>query len=285
MKKQKLTILFFFLSFFLLIPFSFTIAEELTITTYYPSPHGVYMNLITLNDTYLALNTGAVGIGTNAPQATLHIKDDTGTLLLLERNGIGDLWALGVDAARFSLMNRTTGGLPIVVGNNGNIGIGTGSVPTYQLQLSADSAAKLSTTTWTVTSDSRVKKDIRPYTNGLNTIRGINPVWFKHNGKGGFPVDTKDNVGVIAQEIVKVAPYTIDTYKAKLNPEDTEETELLNFNPHALLFDLINAVKELDTTVTQLKQENQELKQTNKDLKAEIDAIKIRLDSLAEKKK
>ena len=83
-----------------------------------------------------------------------------------------------------------------------NVGLGiTG--PTYQLQLSTDSAAKPGTNTWTVASDARIKTDIRPFTDGLNTILGINPVWYKYNGLGGFTADGKDNVGVIAQDIEK----------------------------------------------------------------------------------
>lgn len=116
---------------------------------------------------------------------------------------------------------------------NFNLGIGTAS-PSYQLQLSTDSVAKPSTNTWTIVSDRRVKKDIRPYTNGLSIVKKINPVWFKYNGKGGFPDDNQNHIGVIGQEVIKVAPYTINTFKAKLNPEDKEPTELLNFNSHAL---------------------------------------------------
>jgi hypothetical protein len=34
-------------------------------------------------------------------------------------------------------------------------------------------------------------------------------------------------------------------FKAKLNPDDEEETELFDWNGHALTFALVNAVKEL----------------------------------------
>lgn len=161
---------------------------------------------------------------------------------------------------------------------SGNVGIGT--TPTYQLQLSTDSAAKPSTNTWTIASDARVKKDIRPYTNGLSIIKRIKPVWFKYNGKAGLPLDNQDHIGVIGQEIVKVAPYTVNTFKTKLNPEDKEPTELLNFNSHAFTFDLINAVKELDANITKLSQENQELKRANKELSQELTRFKERLARL-----
>ena len=149
-------------------------------------------------------------------------------------------------------------------GNNfsitgGNVGIGTTS-PTAQLELSTDSAKKPSTNAWTIASDARIKTNIRPYSDGLSVITRIRPVWFQYNGKAGFAKDGKDHIGVIAQEIAKVAPYTVSTYQAKLNPGDPAETELLDFNSHALTFALINAVKELKTEVDSLKEQIKVLK-------------------------
>jgi hypothetical protein len=147
-----------------------------------------------------------------------------------------------------------------------NVGIGTVS-PSYQLQLSTDSAAKPGTNTWTIASDARIKKDIRPFTDWLSVINGIDPVMYRYNGKAGFAPDGKDYIGVVAQDIEKVAPYTVSTYKAKLNANDTNEAELLNFNSHALTFALINSVKELDSEnrkqesmIEQMKEENDVLK-------------------------
>lgn len=46
-------------------------AEDITITTYYPSPYGSYNELTTHSNTYLAIDSGNVGIGTTNPQAKL----------------------------------------------------------------------------------------------------------------------------------------------------------------------------------------------------------------------
>lgn len=48
-------------------------AEELTVTTYYPSPRGVYKELRTTEDTFLATQGGQVGIGTVSPGSTLSV--------------------------------------------------------------------------------------------------------------------------------------------------------------------------------------------------------------------
>ncbi len=47
--------------------------ETFTITTYYPSPYGSYNELSTYSNTYLAMNSGNVGIGTSKPTAKLEV--------------------------------------------------------------------------------------------------------------------------------------------------------------------------------------------------------------------
>lgn len=141
----------------------------------------------------------------------------------------------------------------------GRVGIGAPAT-SYQLQLSTDSAAKPSTSTWQITSDERIKTNIEDYTKGLDEIIQIDPKTFDYNGKAGFDESIKGNIGVIAQEIKDVFPETVSTYKAKLNEEDEEETELYNFNSHALTFALINSVKELNAEVQSLRKEVNELK-------------------------
>lgn len=130
-----------------------------------------------------------------------------------------------------------------VIDTTGKIGIG--KIPNYQLELSTDNAAKPGTNTWTVVSDKRVKKCINKFKDGLDVVKEINPVTFKYNGKAGFKDTTTEQIGVIGQEIKNVAPYTINEFDVKLNKNDKENTTLLNFNSHGLIFVLINAVKEL----------------------------------------
>ena len=55
----------------------YAIAEDITLTTYYPSPRGVYQELSTTGNTLLATQGGNVGIGTTAPEARLQIGDRT----------------------------------------------------------------------------------------------------------------------------------------------------------------------------------------------------------------
>jgi hypothetical protein len=100
-----------------------------------------------------------------------------------------------------------------------------------------------------VASDRRLKKDIRPYTDGLEIVKRIEPVWYRYNGKGGFRADGKAYIGVVAQDVAQAMPYTVDSYRAKIEPGDSKDTDLYTFSAHALSFALVNAVKDLDRTL------------------------------------
>jgi hypothetical protein len=62
----------FFIFIFLLLPLMVS-AEDITITTYYPSPYGSYDELQTANNTYLATGGGFVGIGNTTASEKLDV--------------------------------------------------------------------------------------------------------------------------------------------------------------------------------------------------------------------
>ncbi len=128
-----------------------------------------------------------------------------------------------------------------------NVGIGT-SAPAYQLQLSTDNAAKAGSATWTIASDQRLKKDISDFTDGLSVLEKIHPVWFSYNGTAGMPTNKKF-VGIVAQEMKEIAPYTV----GKFISQDTlgNKTEYLDYDANALFYILVNSVKEQQTSLKQ----------------------------------
>jgi hypothetical protein len=138
---------------------------------------------------------------------------------------------------------------------DGNVGIGTAS-PAYQLQLSTDSAAKPTTNTWTIASDARLKTVLGDYEKGLDAICALRPVRYKYNGFGGMVADGKEHISIVAQEAQEVFPECIGTFQGKLHGDDEEETELLNYNGHAVTFALINAIKELKAKIDILEARN-----------------------------
>jgi hypothetical protein len=143
----------------------------------------------------------------------------------------------------------------VAIADSGNVGLGVMN-PTYRLHLDSDSAAKPGSSTWSNPSDIRLKHtdSITEFTDGIDVVRQVRPVRYRYNGKAGMP--QTEHIGVIAQEIAAAMPYSIDRYRAKLEPGDHDETELLAFNAHALPYVLANAVRELDTRLARLEADN-----------------------------
>lgn len=204
-------------------------------------------------------------------------------------SGFGSVMNIGSNsgfyATNFPAVPGIFSDIPMRVGIN----LASGINPEYNLQV-VGTAAKSSGTAWTVASDRRLKQDISKYSDGLNVITRINPVWFRYNGRGGTTSGGPLQVGVIAQEMKEIAPYTVSSFKAKYEDQSPPE-EFYNFDYSAIGFALINAVKELDAKVKYLEEENAALKQQLSSdskappsdvgqLKAELETQKAKTDQL-----
>ena len=55
----------------------YAVAEDVTLTTYYPSPRGVYSELRSSGDTFLATTSGSVGVGVTSTSAKLDVNGNT----------------------------------------------------------------------------------------------------------------------------------------------------------------------------------------------------------------
>jgi hypothetical protein len=192
-------------------------------------------------------SSGQLGIGTTNPSYKLEVLGNVG---FDNPSGNTRFYMEGKEAL-FSDGNYFSWGYE----GTGNrfydpVGIG-GIAPGYQLHLSQNSAAKPVSSVWIVASDLRLNKDITPFTDGLAVIEKIKPISYRYNGLAGLPRDAPC-IGVAAQEIKDVAPYTVGTFRAKLEEQDEAESEFYDFDSHALTFILINAVKELHAEIAAL---------------------------------
>jgi hypothetical protein len=185
------------------------------------------------------ITSNSAGTGTTSADI---VKFKTGLLNIANNDTSGQI-AFG-----------TGGSERMRIDSSGNVGIGTPS-PAYQLQLSTDSAAKPTTNTWTIASDSRIKTVKGEYQKGLAEICQVRPVRYEYNGKAGFTADSKEQISILAQELMQVFPECVDTFKGKLE-EDGPEIDLYNYNGHAITFALINAIKELKAKIDILEARN-----------------------------
>lgn len=123
---------------------------------------------------------------------------------------------------------------------NSQLGIGVNN-PSYDLQLSANLAAKPTSSAWTVPSDRRLKSNIKPFKDGLATLSKIDPIWYTYTGKAGMPRESA--IGTIAQELQKVAPYMVEDWVYTSEDGKTKENYLA-VDYGAIDFVLINSIKE-----------------------------------------
>jgi len=96
-------------------------------------------------------------------------------------------------------------------------------------------------------------------------------VWFQYNGQAGIETGDKKFVGIIAQEMQKIAPYTIGTFMHQDSLGN--KTEYLDYDANAVTYILINSVKEQQQVI---EQKDAELREMN----AQVTALSKRLEQL-----
>jgi len=102
-------------------------------------------------------------------------------------------------------------------------------------------------------SDIRLKKNIRPYINGVQAVLGIEPCIFKYNGLYNTPLHDRDVIGLIANQLQGVIPEAVFSIRGKLRSGDSEETDILHYDADPIVMSTVNAIKDLVMTVNDLK--------------------------------
>jgi len=135
--------------------------------------------------------------------------------------------------------------------------VGIGLAPLYQLHLSTDSAAKPSTNTWTISSDSRIKKNIQSLSKdelyNISKNFNVRKYEFIDTYRKAHQLKDKYYLGIIADEINEYMPCCIDKYNLKykigtnLNNEDIFEEiiDCLNYNGSELQFALFGCIPHI----------------------------------------
>jgi len=223
-----------------------------------------------------ATETVNVGIGTTNPTQRLHVvgsirmvdgNQAAGRVLTSAADGTASwqdatatAWGLNGNAIAATNFLGSTNNQPVIfrtnnvermrITNTGLVGIGI-AVPAFDLTLANNSAAKPGSNTWIIASDARLKRDISPFTDGIDLIKRIDPIWYTYNGEAGMPQERF--AGAIAQEIQKVAPYMVRNWT--YTDERGGSSDYLAVDYGALDFVMINALKEQQNMIELLQTE------------------------------
>jgi hypothetical protein len=240
--------------------------------------------------------SGDVGIGTTSPAAAFHLNNSSGDarMRLSASSGYSIIDFYNGTTYKAGMGFSHTGGHFFIYsgGNlaikNGRVGIST-TDPSYYLQLQYNSAAKPTSSTWTIYSDRRLKDISGNYNKGLTEILRLNPVIYRYkkdNGMGIKSTDT-DAYGLIAQDVESVFPEAVGK----------NDKGFLDLDMHPIFIAQINAIKELNMKLEEqqliihslkakrsdkLPDENEieNLKKENTDLKLRLERIEKMLEQL-----
>ncbi len=188
--------------------------------------YGVANNALTI----LKANNN-VGIGTVSPVTKLHVVGsgdvitvgtDPGSLACYVRfrdqNGttmgyVGDITSsdnhMYLASATGNVYLQTPAGNVVTVNASGNVGINTGN-PSFMLHVNG-SAGKPGGGSWSVASDERLKKNIRPLTGALDKLLAVRGVNFEYNEPEKIGELAGERTGLVAQEVEKVFPDWVET--------------------------------------------------------------------------
>jgi hypothetical protein len=117
--------------------------------------------------------------------------------------------------------------------NNGDVDLCTFS------GIASVNGARIAVQGGTYPSDERLKEDISNFTNGLDTIKKLNPKWFRFKNRKNDLFDA----GVIAQEVEPNIPEFIG-----VRPDG-----FFGVNYDAIYMTMVNAIKELSNKIDELE--------------------------------
>lgn len=203
-------------------------------------------------DNTLTISNSRVGVGTLGPTEYIHVSGGAvavniaagagGTTHYLLMSSNSYRWGIGLQPAETGVGNgganlnfysySNTGaflGNPLTITRDGSFGLGVSS-PSFQLHLSTDRAAKLTTNTWSTTSDQRVKKNITlaDISTCYDIVKNLKLKRFEWDPTYMPNVADRKSVGFIAQEVIQVFPKAVTLISSNLTHYDGSGQPIIN---------------------------------------------------------
>jgi hypothetical protein len=238
--------------------------------------------------------SGFVGVGTASPTQQLHVLkgQNTNTIVLVAnttsgtaaqsdfraQNDTGNLGQLGIYSSgttaygalaagdvhvyantTLDLMADSAGGvMKFATGGNtermrilanGRVGIGT-AVPDQLLSVNGD-ASKTGGNTWLAFSDERLKNIKGNFNSGLSAVMRLQPLRYEYKRDNAMGLKSDgEHIGFGAQSLQKIIPEAVT--------RNAEGYLMVNADP--ILWTMLNAIKEQQKEIAELKAEVQKLR-------------------------
>jgi hypothetical protein len=235
--------------------------------------------------------TGLVGVGTASPAARLHsvINSSSTVTAPVDAAAIG-LFVSNSDGtanniAAISLGNSAPGnqaqigvvnlGTAVTAGGHlffntraaggglgermritsaGNVGIGT-AVPDQRLSVSGDASKSAGGGSWQVFSDERLKNIKGRFNSGLKAVMQLQPIRYSYKPDNALGLQSeKEQIGFGAQALQKVVPEAVTR----------NSNGFLTVNNDPILWTMLNAIKEQQKEIAELRGEVQKLRAARK---------------------
>ena len=208
---------------------------------------------------------GNVGVGTAGPNARIDLKQIEDTFigsLHLRRATTNDTWAVatGIDnnlyfgyATDASLANTAADFAvnPLVLTANNRVGIGT-NAPDQKLSVNGD-ASKSGGGAWLVFSDERLKNIRGTFNSGLKAVMQLQPIRYQYRPNNDLGITSNgEHIGFGAQAVQKVIPEAVTA----------NANGYLMVNNDPIIWTMLNAIKEQQQQILELKREIRHLRAT-----------------------
>jgi len=163
---------------------------------------------------FLVRAAGGVGINTNSPGYSLEVASGSDTQIgITSATTGGRVWTLqssngqagGTLAGAFQIVDRTAAASRLLITSAGDVGIGATDPLSFKLAVNG-SAAKPGGGSWSLFSDARLKRDIRPLEGTLDRLLALRGVTFEYIEPAAIHELPGTRIGMVAQEVEKVFP-------------------------------------------------------------------------------
>ena len=223
---------------------------------------GAFAQVTQSNSLVLGSSSTRVGIGTTAPTQKLHVAGQgvftTSSVAFDPGDGAGPAIRIGYNSTGgYGYVNANDTGVIfkhlILQGSvaEGNVGIGT-TTPDQKLTVNGG-ASKPGGGSWSSFSDERLKNIKGRFTSGLEAVLKLQPLRYEYKRDNALNLNSEgQHIGFSAQALEKIIPEAVTK----------NSNGYLQINNDPILWSMLNAIKEQQSELEQLRKEVNQLRNT-----------------------